>query len=144
MSVRPAAPADLGAVRAAAEACAFSARWSREDYGRELARAESWLLVWDEGGIKGFILCRRVLDEAQILDVAVRPPDRGRGIATALLEALARRARQAGCAKLSLEVDERNLAALALYRKAGYGVVGRRRKFYNNAFDAVLMDRPLG
>jgi ribosomal-protein-alanine N-acetyltransferase len=101
------------------------------------------VLLWDDGEVRGFVLARKVMDEAQILDLAVRPGDQRKGVGRSLLEALAERAADSGCVKLSLEVDAGNASALAFYRDTGYAVVGRRRKFYNSTADAVLMDRIL-
>jgi ribosomal-protein-alanine N-acetyltransferase len=83
------------------------------------------------------------LPEAQILDMAVRRAEQGRGLGKALLEHVQSQARAWGCAKLCLEVSANNEPAQRLYVRAGFLVVGRRRKFYNDGSDAILMDRLL-
>jgi GNAT superfamily N-acetyltransferase len=57
-----------------------------------------------------------------IHDIAVAPPYRRRGIAQALIEAIAEEATKLGCCRLTLEVRDDNPAAMALYRQAGFGV----------------------
>nr|WP_281369189.1 GNAT family N-acetyltransferase [Microvirga mediterraneensis] len=81
----------------------------------------------------GFVLSRIVLDEAEIITVAVAPEARGKGHARPLLahhlDALARR----GVARVHLEVEEGNAPAIALYRRAGFQDVGRREGYYRKA-----------
>jgi len=78
----------------------------------------------------GFALSRVVLDEAEILTVAIAPDARGRGSSKPLLashlDALAR----AGTRLVHLEVEEENAPALALYRRLGFRPVGRREGYY--------------
>ena len=78
----------------------------------------------------GFILCRVVLDEAEILTLAVRPDARRRGLARRLTEAGGAMARSAGAERLFLEVAEDNVAARGLYADAGFVETGRRRAYY--------------
>ena len=81
--------------------------------------------------------------ETQLCTISVRPEAARKGLGRALLAAIMKEARAAGCVQLTLEVSERNIPALALYRRAGGRVVGRRPKFYNDGSDALLMDLPL-
>ena len=83
----------------------------------------------------------KVISEAQLVDIAVR--DTGRGIGKSLLDHLEIAARGWGCEKITLEVSAGNERAFRLYCRAGYEVVGRRLKFYNDGSDAILMDRLL-
>jgi ribosomal-protein-alanine N-acetyltransferase len=142
-STRPARPADLGAVWSISQSAATSARWSRAQYAEELGSGRGLLAVIEEGEVRGYLVLRRVLAEAQLLDIAVRPVDCGRGLGAALLECAVAAARAWGCAKITLEVSAANMAALRLYDRAGFQVVGRRPKFYNDRSDAILMDLQL-
>ncbi len=99
--------------------------------------------VWDAGTVGGYFVLRKVHPEAQLVDLAVRPADRGQGIGSALLAAAAQAARGWDCSKITLEVSAANESALALYLRTGLLVVGSRRKFYNDGSDAILMDLPL-
>jgi ribosomal-protein-alanine N-acetyltransferase len=82
------------------------------------------------GRLAGFIMSRRAADEAEILSVAVRNADRGRGLARDLLHLHLRRLAGDGVRTVFLEVDETNTPAIRLYRRAGFGEVGRRPNYY--------------
>ena len=78
----------------------------------------------------GFIVSRLVLDEAEILSIAVTSTRRGRGLARQLLDINLRRLVGLGARSVFLEVDEGNVPALRLYRRAGFREVGRRAAYY--------------
>lgn len=89
----------------------------------------------------GFAIGRAVAGEAELLTLAVDPAVRRRGLGRALLADF-----EAGCgaARLFLEVAADNAAAIALYRSAGWGEIGRRPGYYargQGAVDAVLMSK---
>ncbi|MFL4995634.1 MAG: GNAT family N-acetyltransferase, partial [Microvirga sp.] len=81
----------------------------------------------------GFVLSRIVLDEAEMITVAIATEARGKGHARALLarhlDTLSRR----GVSKVHLEVEEGNGPAIALYRRAGFREIGRREGYYRKA-----------
>lgn len=83
--------------------------------------------------LAGFILSRRAADEAEILSVAVTDARRGRGIARRLLGLHLGRLAGLGVRSVFLEVDENNVPALRLYRRAGFREVGRRPNYYPGA-----------
>ena len=139
-STRPARPADLDAICAIAQSTPSSARWSRAQYEEELGSGRGLFAVLVDGDIRGYLVLRKVLPEAQLVDLAVRPQDHGRGFGQALLDCAVAAARVWGCAKLTLEVSAANEPAQGLYRGIGFRVVGLRRKFYNDGSDAILMD----
>lgn len=78
----------------------------------------------------GFIMSRRVDDEAEILSVAVAARQRGRGLAGNLLALHLRRLAGAGARAVFLEVDEHNAVAIRLYARAGFHEVARRPNYY--------------
>jgi len=78
----------------------------------------------------GFIISRRVEDEAEILSVAVARASQGRGLARNLLNLHLRRLAGLGARAVFLEVDEHNAPALRLYQRAGFRNVGRRPNYY--------------
>lgn len=139
-SVRPARPDDVPAVRAISAASPASAGWSQAQFEAEAGSPRALFLVAGEGEPAGYVVAWVVGDEAQILDVAVHPGRRRRGLGRALLTALAGAARARGCRRMTLEVSAANPAARALYERFGFKVVGGRPKFYNDGADAVLMD----
>ncbi|OYW10169.1 MAG: ribosomal-protein-alanine acetyltransferase [Rhodospirillales bacterium 12-71-4] len=91
----------------------------------------------------GFVLARVAADEAEILTLAVVPEARRTGQGGALLAAAMAGALARGAAAMFLEVSERNLAARALYAAAGFGEVGRRRRYYPDGADALVLRRGL-
>jgi [ribosomal protein S18]-alanine N-acetyltransferase len=98
-------------------------------------------------GLAGFILSRRALDEAEILTIVVDPRLRRQGCGERLLAShLARLTRQ-GVATVFLEVDESNVAALALYRLHGFVEKGMRKGYYakpdGTRANALIMCRSL-
>ena len=80
----------------------------------------------------GFILSRIAAGEAEILSVAIAPAWRGRGLARPLLDLHLRRLAGLGARAVFLEVDEHNAPARALYRRAGFSDVGRRKSYYQS------------
>nr|AYJ09234.1 esterase [uncultured bacterium] len=91
----------------------------------------------------GFILCRTVLDEAEILTLAVNPTARRSGLGLRLVEAAAGLAARTGALRLFLEVAEDNPAARGLYARAGFKAEGRRKAYYARkdapAVDALIL-----
>jgi ribosomal-protein-alanine N-acetyltransferase len=116
-----------------------AATWARRDYLEAIgphADCECW--VAEKGQrILGFLLWRRTgPQEAEVLNLAVDPSSRRRGIASALLREL--QAVTAG--ELFLELRSSNHVALQLYGSLGFCAVGRRRGYYREpAEDALIM-----
>jgi ribosomal-protein-alanine N-acetyltransferase len=80
--------------------------------------------------LAGFILSRLVLDEAEILSIAVAPTQRGRGLARQLLDINLRRLAALGARSVFLEVEEGNVSARRLYHRAGFHDIARREAYY--------------
>ena len=80
--------------------------------------------------LRGFALSRLAADEAEILTIAVDPALRKAGVGRDLLRAHLAQVAAAGGARLFLEVDETNAAALALYARFGFVKVGERQGYY--------------
>ena len=146
MSLRRATRADADAL-AEVHACAFDAPWSAAAILRFAEDPGGFVLAVEaEAGLAGFILCRVMAGEAEVLTLAVRPEHRRRGVARDLIGgAIALAAQTAGA--MFLEVAEDNAAAAALYVQAGFSAVGRRPGYYGRraapAVDAVVMRRTL-
>lgn len=114
---------------AGVHAAAFKRPWDAATFATLLAQPGGLVLGDDDG----FILARAVLDEAEILTLAVRPSARRRGFGRTLVEAATAHLRNQGVRTLHLEVAEDNDAALALYRATGFVEVGRRPGYYARA-----------
>lgn len=143
-STRSAEAGDLDAVLAIEKAWPTSAGWTLSQFEAELRNPRSRFLVAEEDGkLSAYAVFWAVPPEAQILDVAVSPQRARKGLGRFMVEALLAQARRLDLKKATLEVRADNAPALALYRAAGFRVVGQRPKFYNGRVDAVLMDRDL-
>jgi [ribosomal protein S18]-alanine N-acetyltransferase len=94
--------------------------------------------------LAGFILSRLVLDEAEILSVAVALSRRGGGLGRQLLERHLRRLVGLGARTVFLEVDAGNEPARRLYRRAGFREVGQREGYYAAGRGALILRRDLG
>jgi ribosomal-protein-alanine N-acetyltransferase len=100
------------------------------------------VMVCESGGEVVAVLQSRQIDrELEILDVAVDSRRRRKGFATLLLESLLQLAKQRGAQEFFLEVRESNAPALALYRKFGFVVAGRRPNYYRHPDEAALLFR---
>ncbi|CAM1642767.1 GNAT domain [Bartonella apihabitans] len=98
------------------------------------------------GKVLGFVLCRLVIDEAEIITIAVHPRFRQKGLGKKLLDAVFRYLYHQRAKVLFLEVDENNSAALALYKGFGFYEVGRRPGYYKTDkghSDALIMRRTI-
>lgn len=127
---------------AAIHAAAFppAERWDAAVFRTQLDLPGVQGLIHRDGGL---ILIRVAADEAEVLTLAVTPAARRRGIAAALLRQAAATLRAQGAHMLFLEVAVGNTAALALYRQAGFQQVGRRRHYYPDGGDALVLRRDL-
>lgn len=133
--------ADLPAVMAI-ERSSFSLPWSEGSFRSDLTTnpAASLIVAERDGRVVGYVGIWKVLDEAHISTLAVAPETRGEGIGEALMQAAMRSAAAAGAVEMTLEVRDSNQPAQWLYRRLGFEVVGRRRRYYkDNLEDAVLM-----
>ena len=126
------------AALAAIHAAAFPPReaWGEDAISLQLALPGAFALIDERGGM---LLGRVAADQAEVLTLAVTPIMRRQGIASALLREATTQVRAAGARELFLEVSTGNEAALALYRREGFVEVGRRRRYYADASDALVM-----
>jgi ribosomal-protein-alanine N-acetyltransferase len=128
-----AGPGDAAAI-AALHGASFHRGWSEDEIERMLIdRAVLAHRAGTDRALAGFILSRVVVDEAEILSVAVASAWRGRGLAGALLDLHMRRLAGLGARAVFLEVDEDNTPARRLYGGAGFHEVGRREAYYRDA-----------
>ena len=124
---------------AALHLTAFARPWSTLEFERLLAernvRADG-LFFGNGPHPVGFVMSRIVIDEAEILTVALGTEVRGRGHSRTLLASHLDGMRLAGIAHVHLEVEEGNVPALALYRRHGFEEIGRRDGYYRLADDS--------
>jgi ribosomal-protein-alanine N-acetyltransferase len=141
LEIRIMREADLTTVAALERRChAFP--WSLRLFREELANPLSVVdLLWRDTVLTGYLCSWQVCDELHILNVVIAPELRRRGLAGTLLRHVLQRARRAGCARTFLEVRDGNAGAIALYRAFGFRPTGRRRGYYADGEDALLLER---
>lgn len=89
--------------------------------------------------IVGFAGVIDTVDQLEITNIVVKKDFRKNGIGNELLEKLIKLAKEKDKEKITLEVNNTNLAAIKLYEKNGFKNVGFRKKYYNNTYDANIM-----
>ena len=131
---------DLTQVQAI-EDVSFPNPWTPTIFAGELSRDDRvWLVVEDAGMVLGYAGATTRLSESHIMNLAVRQDVRRRGLAAALLSELVERLSGCGVRQVTLEVRERNTAAIALYESAGLHGVGMRPGYYaETGEDALIM-----
>lgn len=95
-----------------------------------------------EGGIRGYAILMPAADEAELLTIGVAAAEQRKGLGRAMLAEMLGVARARQSHRVFLEVRPSNVAAIALYRSAGFSEIGRRRDYYKNASgseDALVM-----
>lgn len=89
--------------------------------------------------IVGYVVFLRIDTKCEIIKIATKKDFRGCGIGTLLLESVANYAKNNQHEGLLLEVNEKNLSAINLYKKYGFTQIYIRKKYYNNTDDAIIM-----
>ena len=124
------------------EKICFSDPWSENSVAAELKNHLScWLVAEEDGKVAGYVGSQTVIDESDMMNVAVHPDHRRKGIAEALVVELveALKKRESHC--LTLEVRASNEPAKALYEKLGFIQVGLRKNYYRNPKEDALILR---
>ena len=131
--IRAAAPADIAELVRIEEAC-FTDPWSAQGFNEVLATPGSLALlgVGSDGTAIGYLLARRVLDESEILNLAVVPGQRRRGLARRLLDQGLGLLRRDGIHQVFLEVRPSNQPAQQLYQSFGFRPMGLRPNYYRS------------
>ncbi|MGH3008246.1 MAG: ribosomal protein S18-alanine N-acetyltransferase [Gaiellaceae bacterium] len=119
--------------------------WSRSMFAGELAKPSSICLGAfaadeEDGGLVGYLVVSRYVDAWHVMNIAVDPEQRGRGVATMLLERLFELTADDARRGYTLEVRVSNLKAIELYERLGFTARGLRRGYYtDNREDALIM-----
>src|SRR5918995_787906 len=140
IEVRRLTYADLPEV-VAIERRAFTSPWSLAMFVLELSKPSGICLAAVAGqDLVGYLICSRYDTVWHVMNVAVDPNVRRRGIATALISRVLERVE--GDAQLTLEVRRSNAGAITLYERFGFRSAGGRRRYYqDNGEDAAIMWR---
>ena len=140
LKIVPARPEDTD-VLADLERESFSDPWSRESILSSLASPLSYMrLAVRDGKVKGYLIASLVLDEGELLRIAVRPECRLEGVGRELVKTMLRE--NPGIGVWRLDVRESNYAARKLYEEEGFCAVIRRRGYYEKPTeDGIMMMR---
>lgn len=127
------------------ERLAFTQPWSLESFKRELMLPFSRTMVAIEGeaeteAIAGFLCLWLVADECHILNVAVHPNYRRRGVAETMMAHAISEAKANNVRLVTLEVRRSNLSARGLYRKLNFEERRLRKSYYGPGEDAIVME----
>jgi ribosomal-protein-alanine N-acetyltransferase len=131
---------------AAAECDLTAYPWSRAQFAGSLAAGHEAWVARMAGDLVGYGVVMKVLDEAELLNIAILKPWHRLGLGRAFLDFLMQHVRQGGARILFLEVRAANDAGRALYRGAGFSEIGLRRDYYpaqQGREDAIVMRREL-
>ncbi|MBN2379560.1 ribosomal protein S18-alanine N-acetyltransferase [candidate division WOR-3 bacterium] len=132
-------PADLGRI-AAIEETSFSAPWSLAMLAAAMHFSGSLNYVIQIGDeIAGYMFARLVSEELHIINLAVDPRMRRKGLGLKLLHDVLNQATLAGARWAYLEVRTANLAAIRLYQKQGFRIIRKHHGYYEDGSDAYEM-----
>lgn len=139
MSVAPLRP-EHAAAAADLHARAFAKPWGVEVFAGYIADPGVVCLgAWAGAGMTAVVLAQSSGDEVEILTIAADPAARRRGYGRALVLAVMEAGRSRGATRCVLDVAHDNTAAIALYKALGFAEVGRRRAYYANGADGLVM-----
>ena len=124
------------------EKLCFSDPWSENSVSSELNNPLSlWLVAVDGERVAGYVGSQSVMGESDMMNIAVHPDYRRRGLAEMLVAELVTALKNAGNTCLTLEVRASNAPAIALYEKNGYSQIGLRKNYYRNPREDALILR---
>ena len=141
ITICPMTEADISDILAI-EADSFHHPWTRDHFIQELNSSYAFprVAMTPDGTLAGYICPMLLLDEGHILDVAVHRAHRGKGVGRLLVEHVLEVCRAGGAEFVSLEVRPSNREAITLYARLGFVETGRRRRYYQDGEDALLME----
>jgi len=128
------------------EEASFPTAWSRGMFLEEIDRPFSRPFVAEgpSGEVLGYAVCWNVAEESHLLNIAVHPESRGKGVGSALLRECIRRGAREGSWRIHLEVRAGNEEAQRLYRRCGFVFQGIRKRYYTDTGeDALLFSREI-
>lgn len=141
VEIRPMTEDDLDRV-CDIEGRTFPSPWRRSFFVADMERPGSLCIVADAGesGVLGYLVAWH-WDEVHVANVAVDSPWRRRGIGKRLMSTVIRWAAERGASSIYLEVRASNEAAQRFYAGLGFVQTYRRKGYYENAEDAIVMER---
>ena len=123
------------------EKLCFADPWSEKSIASELNNPLAlWLVAVEDGSLCGYIGSQSVMGESDMMNVAVHPDHRRKGVGEMLVLALCEALSKEN-ASLALEVRASNAPAISLYKKLGFAQVGLRKNYYRNPKEDALILR---
>ena len=130
---------NLHAVAELEKVCFGKNAWSQELLANEIGQENKhYTVIVIDGEVAGYGGFSQVLDEGDIMNIAVFPKFRRQGIASIILDSLFDKAEELGIKSFTLEVRDGNLPAKSLYEKAGFVFCGKRTGYYSDGEDACI------
>ena len=123
--------------------------WTERNFNDAMTSGYLSLVAREHGQVCAFAIARTLIDEAELLLIAVTPDERRQGVAALLWIEMVQRLRIAGATKIFLEVRSSNATARSFYASRGLTQIGVRKNYYPNGVhdsdreDAILMQVPL-
>lgn len=118
----------------------FDNFWNFSVLEAELQNPNShYIVALDNNSVLGFAGIWKAVDQYHITDIVVRKDLRQKGIGSQLLEKLIEIVKFEKITSITLEVNIQNTAAISLYKKYNFRVVGTRKKYYFQKYDALIM-----
>jgi len=136
--IRPATPHDAAAIAALEQEIFGSEAWSSAMVADELTGERR--RAWVAGDVVGYAITMQTDDVVDLQRIAVSPIHRRQGVARALLATAMADSRGS---RMLLEVSVANTGAIAFYASAGFGEIDRRRRYYKDGSDAIVMEAQL-
>lgn len=145
LRIRALESGDITAILAIQRATPEVAQWTHDDYARVVSGEMAGWVAEESAGVAAFLTARRAGVDLEILNFAVRPDARRRGLGTSLLREALAWGRTFEAEKALLEVRASNQAALRFYERHGFRAVGRRPRYYAAPVeDALLLTAEIG
>ncbi len=144
MRIREVSDHDLEAIVSIQSKSPRAARWTLADYKNLMDDPMGLILVAEPDTatpptIVGFVGFRRVIDEAELMNMAVDPAHQRQGVGRELLAEGRRRLSEQGARRIYLEVRASNAPAQSLYYSVGFVLLSRRRDYYNGPWEDALV-----
>ena len=118
----------------------FDEFWNENVLNTELENPLSeYIVAICDNKVVGYAGLWRSIDEGHITNIVTKKDKRGNNIGTKMLEEIIALARKKELQSVTLEVNEHNEIAISLYKKYNFQEVGKRKKYYNNVDDAIIM-----
>lgn len=131
-------PEDLDRVLEITSRSPGAAQWTKKMFDGTRGAGELAWVVEAGGQVAGFLIARHVTDQGEILNLAVDPPSRRKGLAKTLLHNALKELNSAGTREIFLEVRKTNSAAIAFYAGMGFRISGRRPGYYHEPEEAAV------